>query len=242
MPTGLGCFVALPSGPWLQERAGPPPLPAGCHWAHHHWGSAGWCSCPCPATACQEEKTGTLVAKQAFLEDILPATLSPRSSDSPGHEGLDWSLLGLELLELPGLLCSYDCSTVPTMTWSLGGALWCRFRLSQAPTFCSSFEVTCYIWRVMWTKSYLDFLLLSVLSGIQFCLCLVLYFQRPLGLLGRFHPSPVEICLYILETRQASSSPCSLCIDLLLFGEHVWSMLLMKTSLRTGIPEKCSWA
>lgn len=62
----------------------------------------------------------------------------------------------------------------------------------------------------MWTKAYLDFLPLSVLSGIQFCLRLVLYFRRPLG---HIRSTAVEICFYILETSQASSSLCSLCVD-----------------------------
>lgn len=54
LPTGLGCFVVLPLRTVAAGRAGPPPLPADCHWAHHLWGSAGWCSCPRPAPVCQE--------------------------------------------------------------------------------------------------------------------------------------------------------------------------------------------
>lgn len=194
MPTGLGCFVALP------------PQDHGCR---KGWVTSTSCRRPLGPSPLENLLAGILVLAQpllakkrdryssgrARLEDMLPATPSPRCSDCPGHEGLHWSLVGLELLlELPGLLCS----TVPAMTRSLGGALRCRFRLSQAPTFCSSFEVTCYIWRLM--KASLDFLLPSVLSGIQFCLCLVLYFQRPLG---RFRSTLVEICFYILETSQA---------------------------------------
>lgn len=79
-------------------------------------------------------------------------------------------------------------------------------------------------------KAHLDLLLLSVLSGIQFCLCLVLYFQSSLG---RFRSSPMEICFYILETSQAPLIPS---------GEHVPFILLRKNSLRTEIPEKCPWA
>lgn len=35
LPTGLGCFVVLPLRTVAAGRAGPPPLPAYCHWAHH---------------------------------------------------------------------------------------------------------------------------------------------------------------------------------------------------------------
>lgn len=139
LPTGLGCFVALAPPPRTMAagRAGLPPLPAGGHWAHHHWGICWLVSLSLPSHCLPRRDRYS--SGRAGLEDMLLATPSPRCSDCPGHEGLHWSLVWLELL---GLLCS----TIPAMTRSLGGALRCRFRLSQAPTFCSSFEVTCYIW------------------------------------------------------------------------------------------------
>lgn len=215
-------------------RAGPPPLPAVLRLGPSPLGTCWPRFLSWPSHCLPRRETGTLVAERAFLEDLLPATPSPGCSDSPGH-GPRLVTFGFRtVLERPGLLCSHDGRSAPAMTRSLGGALWSCFKLSRAPTVCSSFEVTCYIWRLR--KAFLDILLLSVLGGIQFCLCLASYFQRPLV---RLRSTPVETCFYILETSQASSS---LSVDLIPSGEHARCILLMKSSQNSNPKKKCLWA
>lgn len=95
LPTGLGCFVALAPPPpprtMAAGRAGLPPLPAGGHWAHHHWGICWLVSLSLPSHCLPRRDRYS--SGRAGLEDMLLATPSPRCSDCPGHEGLHWSLV-----------------------------------------------------------------------------------------------------------------------------------------------------